>query len=625
MSASSHSTRVRNLSVSVLIGALLLLIPAPPVVGAPHIELAAPVDGKLLRGFDSQGKYAKGHTGVDFSAGRGSTVRSAAHGRVVFAGPVAGNTSITISHAGGWLTTYSYLLDIRVSKGDEVASGREIGFSGAGHVPGTEGIHFSLRFEGEYRDPAPFFSHAPAHLSRAPVKSDARDRAHGLIPGSRLGSGTAAVADSAAGLGRGFLDAALAGADWTSRAVNAASRFVSEMADETRRAGLNIANGAMRVATEAGVLAAGMVSVFDPALARRVKDRARKAGRETERRVSRWLDSKSAAALEIAGRRREQVARKARVFERLSAFRESQRDCIESGASLSGDSGDAPIVVLVGGFGSDLQPGGLPFEIDLGATGIARSDVLAFSYSGFTSDPGTGRPVPSEYRPADTWSGIDFASRLLIQYLAEIRRRFPRRRLALLAHSQGGVVARKALVDSGGNLTPPPLADRLVTIGTPHQGSRIANRIAAIRDTHLGADAIDVASRSTATGGASQSLKDLAEGSEVMRNLGSQLPPGIPVTSIAASEDLVVPATQSWLRGADNVLISTQQPGVSAHSGQLGDARTLRALELALRGDVPCQSLQQWTASDRKSELIDEAIGGFGDFAVDITRSADQP
>lgn len=126
-------------------------------------------------------------------------------------------------------------------------------------------------------------------------------------------------------------------------------------------------------------------------------------------------------------------------------------------------------------------------------------------------------------------------------------------------------------------------------------------------------------------GGTSQSLKDLAYGSEVMRNLGSRLPPGIPVTSIAASEDLVVPATQSWLRGADNVLISTQRPGMSAHSGQLRDARTMRALKLALNGDVPCQSLEQWAASDKKSELIDEAIGGFGDFAVDIVRSADPP
>lgn len=625
MSASSHSTRAWELLASALFGALLLLIPAPPGVGSSPIELARPVNGEVLRGFDSQGKYAKGHTGVDFSTTRGSIVRSAASGRVVFAGSVAGNESITISHAGGWLTTYSYLLEGRVSKGDEVASGQEIGLSGEGHVPGAQGIHFSLRFDGEYRDPAPYFTHAPVHLSEAPMKTDARRGPYGAIPGSRLATGTAAIAESAAGLGRGFLDAALAGADWTSRAVNAASRFVSEMAEETRRAGLSLANGAMRIATEAGALVAGVVSAFDPALARLVKDRAREAGRAAEQRASRWLDSKSAAALEVVGRRREQVARKARVFERLSAFQESQRNCVPSGASLSEKSEDAPIVVLVGGFGSDLQAGGLPFEIDLGAAGIVRSDVLAFSYSGFAPDHGSGRPIPSEYRPADTWRGIEFASRLLIQYLAEIRRRFPRRRVALVAHSQGGVVARKALIDSGGNLTPPPLADRLVTIGTPHQGSRVANRIAAIRDTRLGANAIDAASRSTGTGGTSRSLKDLAEGSEVMRDLGSRLPPGIPVTSIAASEDLVVPATQSWLRGADNVLISTQQPGASAHSGQLGDTRTMRALELALRGDVPCQSLEQWAASDRRSELIDEAIGGFGDFAVDIVRSADPP
>lgn len=624
MFTSVHSRRARKFSASLVLSSVLLLVPSPPAVGSPQIELATPVNGEVLRGYDSQGKYAKGHTGIDFSAPKGSTVRSAAPGRVVFAGSVAGKTSVTISHAGGWLTTYSFLLEAHVIKGDEVALGRAIGLSGQGHFPGADGIHFSLRFEGEYRDPSLFFSRAPVHLAEAPLKMDARARAHGAIPGSRLGPGAAAVADSAAGLGRGFLELVIAGADWTSRAVNAASHLVSEMADEARRAGLGLANGAMRIATEAGVLVAGMLSGFDQGLARQARERAREAGRAAERRVSRWLDSKSAAALEIAGRRREQIARKARVFERLNAFQVSQRDCVPDSTS-SRESSEAPIVVLVGGFGSDLQAGGLPFEIDLAAADVSKSDVLAFSYSGFTPDPGNGRPVPSDYSSPETWKGIEFASQLLIRYLAEIRRRFPRRKVALVAHSQGGVVARKALVDSGGNLTPPPLADRLVTIGTPHQGSRIANRIAAIRDTRLGAGVIDAASRSTATGGTSRSLEDLAEGSEVMRELGSRLPPGIPVTSIAASEDLVVPATQSWLRGADNVLVSTSQPGGSAHSGQLGDARTMRALELALKGDVPCQSLEQWATSDRKSEFIDEAIGGLGDYAVDVTRSADPP
>lgn len=611
--------------MAVLFFALLLFTAAPPCTASPHIELVVPVDGGVLRGFDRHGQYARGHTGIDFSAVRGSAVRSAASGRVVFAGTVAGNTSITILHDGNWLTTYSYLHEVHVNKGDEVPSGREIGLSGSGHFPGAEGIHFSLRLEGEYRDPAPFFFYTPVHLSKPPVKRNTRARVRGLIPGFRLNFGAASVAESSARLGRGFLELALAGADWTSRAVNAASSFVSEMVDKARLGSLGLANGVLRIAAESGALIASMVAAFDPALARKVNERARAAGKAVNQRAIVWLDSKSAAAMEVVGRRHEQLARKARVFERLSAFQESQRNCVSSEVPKSGEPDDAPVVVLVGGFGSSLQAGGLPFEIDLGSAGILQRNALAFSYSGFIPASGSGLPVPVDYRPVDTWRGIEVASRLLIQFLAEVRRRFPRRQVAIVAHSQGGVVARKALVDSGGNLTPPPLADRLVTIGSPHQGSRIANRIAALKDTHLGADAVAAVSSATAMGGTSQSLKDLAYGSEVMRNLGSRLPPGIPVTSIAASEDLVVPATQSWLRGADNVLISTQRPGMSAHSGQLRDARTMRALKLALNGDVPCQSLEQWAASDKKSELIDEAIGGFGDFAVDIVRSADPP
>ncbi|RIK05368.1 MAG: hypothetical protein DCC49_12595 [Acidobacteria bacterium] len=625
MTASIHSRRFRVLSASIAFGGLLLFATAQPASGSPYIELAEPVDGHVLRTYDNHGKYASGHAGIDFYAPRASAVRSAAPGRVVFAGSVAGNTSITISHAGGWLTTYSFLLEVKVSRGEEVGSGREIGLSGQGHVPGSEGIHFSLRLDGEYRDPAPFFSRLPAHLSDAPTKPGVPESRRGVIHGARLGSGYAALADAAAGLGRGFLDLAFAGADWTSRAVNAASRFVSDAAEKLRRAGADLANGATRIATEAGVLVAGMVTVFDPGLARLARDRARAAGREAERRMSRWLDSKSAAAMEIAGRQRGKIARKARVFERLNAFRESQRDCVPNEVPLPQEQEESPIVVLVGGFGSSLQLGGLPFDIDLAAAGIAHRDVMAFSYSGFAPDPGSGRPAPFEYRASDTWNGINVASELLIRYLSEIRRRFPRRRVAIVAHSQGGIVARKALVDSGGNLTPPPLADRLVTIGSPHQGSRVANRIAAVRDTRLGGEVIDVASRATKTGGRSQSLADLADGSEVMRDLGARLPPGIPVTSIAAAEDLVVPATQSWIRGADNVLVATDQPGTSAHSGQLRDVRTMRALELALRGGVPCEPFERWATSDRKSELIEEAIEGFGDFATDIVRSADPP
>lgn len=588
------------------------------------IELELPVTGGVLRSFDASGRFAPGHRGLDLGAPRESPVHASAGGRVIFAGAVAGNTAVTIAHPGGWQTTYSYLARSIVQKGAEVGQGEVIGSSGAGHLPGKESLHFSLRLDGDYLDPSPYFRGQLVHLSESNEAKWAGPVKAGLIDGALMGSGIAATADVAADFGRGFLDAALEGADWASRSLSAASSYVTEVAERARGAGLNLARSAVRIAVEAGALASGLVLGFDQGLSNRVRERAREAGRRLEQRAERWLDHKSAMVLESLGRTRSDVLRQAKVLERMNAHRRSQRDCTEgSGEEREKPSDDDPLVVLVGGFGSELATGGLPFDIDLASAGIRQDDAIAFSYSGYSQDPAARRPMPNAYSPADTWGGISRAAELLARFLSEIRRHYPRRKVTVVAHSQGGVVARKALLDSSASGVPPPPADRLVTIGSPHQGSRIANRISVIRDTTLGARAVDAAGRSAEIGTGSQSLRDLAEGSEIMREMGSRLPSGIPVTSIAAAEDFVVPATQSWLRGADNVLISTGQPGAGAHSGQLRNKATMHALHLALRGQVPCQEFADWLSSDKKSALIDEAIGGVGEFAAQAARGVD--
>ena len=56
---------------------------------------------------------------------------------------------MTVDHGGGLLSSYSYLLRISVRVGANVARGSVIGIAG-------ERLHFGVRLEGVYTDPAGF-------------------------------------------------------------------------------------------------------------------------------------------------------------------------------------------------------------------------------------------------------------------------------------------------------------------------------------------------------------------------------------------------------------------------------------------------------------------------------------
>jgi murein DD-endopeptidase MepM/ murein hydrolase activator NlpD len=81
-------------------------------------------------------------------------VRAAADGAVHFAGTVAGSLFISIDHDGGLQTTYSWVSEVDVLKGDRVAKGAVIALSGNGH-PGSDAthLHFGAKKDGEYVDP----------------------------------------------------------------------------------------------------------------------------------------------------------------------------------------------------------------------------------------------------------------------------------------------------------------------------------------------------------------------------------------------------------------------------------------------------------------------------------------
>jgi murein DD-endopeptidase MepM/ murein hydrolase activator NlpD len=135
-----------------------------------------PVTGPVIRAFDPPGTpYGSGHRGIDIGAPAGTPVVAAESGTVTFAGSVGGELFVTVEHAGGLASTYSFLSDIVVARHDAVLRGQEIGRSGTGHPGSLEPSHLHLgaRLDGAYVDPLDYLA-APSvagmiHLAPLPA------------------------------------------------------------------------------------------------------------------------------------------------------------------------------------------------------------------------------------------------------------------------------------------------------------------------------------------------------------------------------------------------------------------------------------------------------------------------
>jgi murein DD-endopeptidase MepM/ murein hydrolase activator NlpD len=101
------------------------------------------------------GKLASVHKGMDFRAASGTPVHAANSGVVVLAQPLyyEGNC-VVIDHGLGLFTISMHLSRIDVHEGDRVAKGQRLGLSGAtGRVTGPH-LHWAVRWQGAYLDPA---------------------------------------------------------------------------------------------------------------------------------------------------------------------------------------------------------------------------------------------------------------------------------------------------------------------------------------------------------------------------------------------------------------------------------------------------------------------------------------
>ncbi|MEU3775832.1 LysM peptidoglycan-binding domain-containing M23 family metallopeptidase [Streptomyces sp. NPDC032472] len=120
---------------------------------APAAAFVAPVGGGISTQYKTPGAmWSSGyHTGVDFIASSGTTVKAVGAGTVVSAGwGGAYGNQVVIRHADGKYSQYGHLSQLSVSVGQTVAAGQQIGLSGStGNSTGPH-LHFEVRTGPSY-------------------------------------------------------------------------------------------------------------------------------------------------------------------------------------------------------------------------------------------------------------------------------------------------------------------------------------------------------------------------------------------------------------------------------------------------------------------------------------------
>lgn len=141
-----------------------------PVMAEPPHLVVTPLDGRVLTAFSVDELVYnetladwRTHDGVDISAETGTAVLAACAGTVasVVDDPLMG-TTVTISHADGYQTTYANLQsDPPVEAGDAVSAGQSVGTVGTtAAAESAQGphLHFSVTKDGDAVDPDAFLN-----------------------------------------------------------------------------------------------------------------------------------------------------------------------------------------------------------------------------------------------------------------------------------------------------------------------------------------------------------------------------------------------------------------------------------------------------------------------------------
>jgi hypothetical protein len=249
------------------------------------------------------------------------------------------------------------------------------------------------------------------------------------------------------------------------------------------------------------------------------------------------------------------------------------------------------IAVAVAGIGSSTESGlhADMYEHGPESLGYPNRRVYRFSYEG-TDGPRLHRP----YKSAATFVSIEESAMRLRDLLLAIAREHPGHDVDLIAHSQGGVIARTFLELYAADEALPRV-EHLVTFSSPHSGAPLGEIARALDSSPLGRLANGVVGRWARAGGPvpdprSDAVRDLTPGSALMGRLVQRtLPLGTRASALGIANDLVVPAAATAIPGFDHHVVGPH--GLNGHSGVLTSPGARAIAYSSLRDGPPsCHS-----------------------------------
>jgi len=264
----------------------------------------------------------------------------------------------------------------------------------------------------------------------------------------------------------------------------------------------------------------------------------------------------------------------------------------------------------VGGIDTAGAPDHPTFGLDTRALGYRDDEVMYFSYA---SDGGA-------YRADRTHGDLQRAGLRLAEQLKRAQREHPGREVDLVAHSQGGVVIDVFLQDYYDAADPeyPPIGT-VVTLSSPHEGAPLATAVADWRSSPVGKQLVDAAEQRLSLAPVSApSVGQLDEHSRFLRDLwDDRLPDHVDFTTVGATDDIIVPATQVDVPDATKVVVGVDGGPLDDHANIPRDPGALRAVRAALEGRAPpCVGVAEGLRGVVVPTLITRVEHGLGDLPV---------
>ncbi|MDP9066909.1 MAG: peptidoglycan DD-metalloendopeptidase family protein [Actinomycetota bacterium] len=278
-------------------------------------------------------------------------------------------------------------------------------------------------------------------------------------------------------------------------------------------------------------------------------------------------------------------------------------------APLAGEPAIPPndnVAVALAGISSSTDDGIHADMYQHGPEELGYRRVYRFSYAG--SD---AHDLHSPYARTDTYGDIAVAAERLRELLVRVAKRHPGAEVDLLAHSMGGLVARRFLTTAAKEQRQDlPRVEHLVTFASPHGGASIASLPDRLEEETLtGGLLLDAASAIARTGAPlpdprSEAVRQLEPGSPFLHELAREsVVYGTRALALAIPNDLIVTADRAHWEEAENRVVAPE--GLQGHSA-IVSSDTAQALAFAFLRDAPASCEGGW---DLWGPRLGRAIG----------------